>query len=142
MSGLISWRSGTPWRAGGRDNTVDQLQWEFCQLRVVSSALVKDKGTRYTLDVFYMGGADVRSLSLSRIGHPGEEGQVWTYNPFHAALGLLGSGGWELVAIQHGVIAPTIPSHAGDLHADNVVAYFKRPVVAGRPVDQPALQLP
>ena len=121
---------------------MDQPQWEFCQLRLVASALVKDQGMRHTLDVFYIGGAGVQARSLSRIGHPGEEGPVWTYNPFQAALGLLGAAGWELVTVQHGVIAPTVPSHAGDLRADNVTAYLKRPVVAGRPADQPTLQLP
>jgi hypothetical protein len=121
---------------------MDHPQWEFCQLRLVASALVPDQGMRYTLDIFYLGGSGVQPQSLSRIGHPGEEGPVWTYNPFQAALGRLGAAGWELVAVQHGVIAPTVPSHAGDLRADNIIAYLKRPVVGGRPVDHPPLQLP
>ena len=121
---------------------MDGPQWEFCQVRLVASALVQDQGLRHTLDVFYMGGEGVQARSLSRIGHPGEEGPIWTYNPFNATLGLLGAAGWELVAVQHGIIAPAITSHAGDVRADNVVAYFKRPVVAGRGLDQPALQLP
>ncbi len=121
---------------------MDSPQWEFCQLRLVASAMVKDQGMRYTLDVFYMGAAGVQAQSLSRIGHPGEEGPVWTYNPFFAALGQLGAAGWELVTVQQGVIAPTIPSHAGDIRSDNVVAYCKRPVAAGRAIDQPTWQLP
>ncbi len=126
----------------GRQAGRGEQQWEFCQLRLVASAMVKDQGMRHTLDVFYMGAEGVQAQSLSRIGHPGEEGQVWGYNPFQTALGLLGAAGWEIVSVQHGVIAPTIPSHAGDLRMDNAIAYLKRPVVAGRAVDQPALRLP
>lgn len=121
---------------------MDQPQWEFCQVRLVGSALVSDQAQRYTLDVCYLDGTGVHIQPISRIGHPGEEGRVWAYNPFAAALGLLGAAGWDLVAVQHGVIAPTIPSHAGDLRVDNVVAYLKRPTVAGRAVDQPPLQWP
>ncbi|MDQ6693347.1 MAG: hypothetical protein M3014_02865 [Chloroflexota bacterium] len=119
----------------------NQGKWEFCQLRLVASAMVQDEGMRHTLDVYYTGAGGVEATQISRIGHPGEEGRVWTYNPFTAALGLLGAGGWELVSVQHGVIAESIPSHAGDIRADNVVAYLKRPVVAGRGVSEPALAL-
>lgn len=111
-------------------------------MRLVASAMVKEEGARHTLDVYYMGGSGVESTQLSRIGHPGEEGPVWTYNPFTAALGLLGAGGWELVGVQHGVISEQIPSHAGDLRSNNVVAYLKRAVLAGRGVSEPALVLP
>ncbi len=119
-----------------------EQQWEFCQLRLVASAMVKDQGMRHTLDVFYLGAEGVQAQSLSRIGHPGDEGQVWSYNPFQTALGMLGAAGWEMVAVQHGVIAPTIPSHAGDLRMDNAIAYLKRPVIAGRGIAEPTLRLP
>ncbi len=121
---------------------MDHPQWEFCQLRLVGSALAQGQEMRHTLDVCYLDGTGVQTQALARIGHPGEEGRVWPYAPFNAALGLLGAAGWELVTVQHGIIAPTIASHAGDLRIDNVIAYLKRPVVAGRAVDQPALQLP
>lgn len=121
---------------------MDGPQWEFCQVRLVGSALAQEQEMRHTLDVFYLDGTGVQARALARIGHPGEEGRVWAYSPFSAALGLLGAAGWELVTVQHGAIAPTIPSHAGDLRADNIIAYLKRPVVAGRAVDQPTLILP
>jgi len=66
--------------------------------------------------------------------------EVKSYNPFDKSIALLGAAGWELVSVQHANMQPNYPANqSAYLSGEYIVAYFKRPVVAGRPVDEPKL---
>lgn len=66
--------------------------------------------------------------------------QTLGYNPFNRAMGLPGGYGWELVSVQLGNDPRIDEDQTNEaLILYNRVAFFKRPVVAGRAVDQPAL---
>lgn len=115
-------------------------QWEYCQL--ILGEWRYDKGKKawyYDLSIRYFGPRHAfRTLSESQ----GKGAKPWPYNPWEMALGLLGLGGWEMVTIQHGlhvVVGAGVTS--GSLRWDNSSAYFKRPVLAGRRIDEPELQL-
>jgi hypothetical protein len=63
-----------------------------------------------------------------------------SFNPFERAAAWLGIYGWEMVSIQHGNCYGG--NHARDsngLMFVNKVAYFKRPRIDGREIDEPKL---
>jgi hypothetical protein len=61
------------------------------------------------------------------------------FDPFQAAIALFGGLGWELVTVQHGLVAEVGITAAQELIAgkvrggDNGVAYFKREAHGGVP---------
>jgi hypothetical protein len=52
---------------------------------------------------------------------------------FEEILGILDGREWELISVQHAV------NYYGGLYSHSVKAYLKRPVVDGRPTDQPSI---
>jgi hypothetical protein len=74
--------------------------------------------------------------------------QTFTENPFYQATGRLGGAGWEMVSME-----PTRDYSWTDDNGRDIVpyqtgvrplsraGYFKRPVVAGRAVEDPPLKL-
>jgi hypothetical protein len=114
-----------------------EQQWEYCQLHLEGWRCDKGKWY-YDLLIRYFGPQHAfRRLSESQ----GKGAKAWAYNPWERALGLLGLAGWEMVHVQHGVYILNMGG-GGQLLPDNCVAYFKRPVLAGRGVREPELQLP
>lgn len=106
-------------------------RWEFCQL-VFAGASERDGRWWADLTIFYIGEPNRSAvLSSSEAG----TGKSWATasGPWRAALAALGRGGWELVGVQHAAGASLDPTHA--------IAYFKRPVVAGRPVNAPEIAI-
>jgi hypothetical protein len=124
---------------------VTQQAWEFCELALIAKE--EEKGnTYYELELYYLGPA-VTQLSLSTLRSAGTvfqnpRGRAWNYNPWHAAIGLLGMAGWELVGAQYGTYPFADGPGAGRLYRRSGSAFFKRPVMTGRPIDQPAIVLP
>jgi hypothetical protein len=96
----------------------------------------------YYLELVYAGPQGmVTTRQLARFEEPRAA------NPLYEAIGMLGGAGWELVAME-----PTrdfawsvddrevVPYSAG-LRPVGRVAHFKRRVVPGRRVDEPAIEL-
>jgi len=71
-------------------------------------------------------------ITLSRT--KGEGALEWEYHPWERAIAVLGEGGWELVSVQHANSAGDMGG-GGEIDQTNAVAYFKRPVKPGRPIN-------
>jgi hypothetical protein len=118
-------------------------QWEFCRLVLTSTREKRDTCTGLTYDcsVCYCGPTGPVTRQLA------EHSENKQVNPFSAAMGSLGAAGWELVSVQHGIsvfvpdasMGSSNAAKSGHLRWNNVVAWFKRPVRHGRPVDEPRL---
>ena len=113
----------------------------FCQ--VILGQWHYDKGKRawyYDLAIRYFGPeGNYYQLSESQ----GKEARSWQYSPWDRLLGLLGLAAWEMVSVQHGIyVVVGAGSTSGELRPSNASAYFKRPVQAGRRVDEPKPNLP
>jgi hypothetical protein len=118
-------------------------QWEYCQLWLSDSDYKTTGGVVRKEQHFWSYNCTVRYY------HP-NGGEIFhnlanldkplPFNPFVKAMGLLGAGGWELVSIQHGN-AWTGMQTSGWLKWDNCVAYFKRPSIPGRAVNDPKLSI-
>jgi hypothetical protein len=82
--------------------------------------------------IYYLpnGEAEYRSLS--------ELDEVLPFNPFQKAIGQLGAAEWELVSMQHGTDNAL---NAGEIRWSNSFAYFKRPCIPGRAVNEPKLSI-
>ena len=113
-----------------------EQQWEYCEL-FLGKLEEKKKKKGFMCDCY------IRYYSLT-----GQEiyQQLATledftpYNPFTKAMGLLGGAGWELVSVQYGNKSG-LEINEDALIRSNQAAYFKRPVVAERAVDEPKLSL-
>ena len=109
--------------------------WEFCQVMVL-----RGKRSRCDLTVYYLGrGGGFHKLADLN-------GREWPFDPWATAMARLGAAGWELVAVQHAasLVHPAMGygrGAAGVLSEESIVAYFKRPMVDGRKVDEPKLVL-
>lgn len=115
--------------------------WEYCELGLVE--VKEHKGVlrggpdmRWSYDChiryYTVDGAVPRQLTIID--------QQLPFNPFTKAMALLGAAGWELVSVQHGnAYGGTQPFASTALIGNNRVAYFKRPVVAGRAISEPEL---
>lgn len=111
-------------------------QWEYCILYMFGKTL-KKSGWYCDLELSYCG-YSANSLSLSSMR--GKNSKPWRYDPWDMAICLLGENGWELISIQHGAInAWNIKSL---ISLFNAYAYFKRPVIPGRSIYEPKLELP
>lgn len=80
---------------------------------------------------------------MSALAKPDE---IRQRNPFTMAMGRLGGAHWELVSVQHGPsVTRLVWAHGGRdtgyLEPDVIVAYFKRPVIAGRAVYEPKIEV-
>ena len=107
-----------------------EQQWEFCQL--VEEYSTEEKGQwYYEVNIRYFGEKYYyRQISELK----GKNAKPWPYDPWNVAFRFLGASGWELVSVQH--------SADKYLRWDNKVAYFKRPYVQGRNVDEPKIVFP
>ena len=120
------------------------LQWEYCQLWLNNAEEVtpgfRDKwtgGMGYSCHICYCSsaGQEIRhALSWVKAKPP------IGFNPFLKTMALLGIFGWELISVQHGN-ASHATGVSQPLMDSDMVAYFKRPVVPGRAVDEPKLVL-
>ncbi len=109
---------------------MDVEQWEFCKLDYDGRSEQRG-GKKYDLWIVYMyQGEDVRQLASTE-----REGRLFVYNPFYAAIGLLGTFGWEIISTQHET------NSAGAINWQRAVVYFKRRIKPGRRIDYPALML-
>ncbi|RIK43120.1 MAG: hypothetical protein DCC58_10060 [Chloroflexi bacterium] len=104
-------------------------RWEYCQL-IFEGATERDGRWWSDLTIYYIGEPN-RSAVLS--SSDPAKGKSWATNtgPWRAALAGLGRGGWELVSVQH----------SGVLNPSEAIAYFKRPVEPGRPVNNPEISI-
>ncbi len=110
-------------------------QWEFCVLGI-DNLKSERNGLRCDLYIVYMG----HPYPIRQLSNLERDGRLWRTNPINDAMGILGAYGWELVTVQHG----SPPTHqgfgGGVISWTNMVAYFKRPVIAGRPIDDVRLE--
>jgi hypothetical protein len=97
-------------------------KWEYCVLRDYGENYDKKKGTTSDTTIVYTGN-QVKSYKLSV-----KYDDYFPKSPWYGAIGLLGSAGWEMVTVVDDDITR--------------FAYFKRPAIEGRAVDEPALTLP
>jgi hypothetical protein len=122
-------------------------QWEYCELRLYSSKSHPTKGRRekrqwsYQCTLrYYSPQGEMLRVQLTTLNEPVD------FHPFGRAVGLLGARGWELVSTQYGISigpdpdAPGSMREGGYIRWDNRMAFFKRPVVEGRAVDEPKLE--
>ena len=116
-------------------------QWEYCEL------LLSDQ-ERHTAGIF--GGSEGWSFECAvyfyqdsgRIKYQqlAEMKQAMAFNPFKKAMAILGLRGWELVSVQQASFGTRTRSD-GSASYDQRVAYFKRPMIAGRSESEPELVL-
>lgn len=112
-------------------------QWEFCQLILGTNMQQPNGQWAANMAIRYFG-TQARYVVLATT-----DTKMYHYNPWEYAFGFLGWAGWELVSVQHGftAVAAGLTAGSGLLKADNISAYFKRPMLEGRAIDQPALVL-
>lgn len=124
-----------------------QIQWEYCALYLTSmkehkSLLKGHTGWGYDCSIFYYSPSG--EVIHQQISSPETS---LDFNPFNKALAFLGGFGWELVNVQHGQLAFSLGGYASSdyrwdtLSPNNRIAYFKRPVIAGRAVNEPRLSI-
>ncbi|MDQ3705105.1 MAG: hypothetical protein M3437_07760 [Chloroflexota bacterium] len=117
---------------------MDVHQWEYCRLDYDGSK--EDRGgSKYDVWIVYL----YHEERYRQLASTGRNGRIFAYNPFYSAMGYLGTFGWELITVQHGVGGAGYGgSGGGGVRWDNVVAYFRRPIKPGRRIDEPPLVLP
>jgi hypothetical protein len=116
-------------------------QWKYCQLWLtdskhqVTGGVIKKEQHFWSYDCqirYYFPYGDQIFHKMANLD------RSLPFEPFVKAMGLLGAAGWELVSIQHR-IDTTIT--AGWMRWNNCVAYFKRPSLPGRAVNDPKLSI-
>ena len=114
---------------------MDVQQWEFCRLEY-GGWEEKHGQYKYELVVRYLyyGESGRQLASMDR------DGKVMSYDPFYTAIGYLGSYGWELINVQHGLHNPY--TYLSNINWSSIAAYFRRPIQPGRRIDEPTLILP
>jgi hypothetical protein len=106
-------------------------QWEYCFL-YLGAFYQRDNDVKNTrgwicdLRIDFMGVETIgETLCTSKYIKDESDNvyyEFWPGNPWTAAIGMMGSFGWELVSIHS---------------SDGLVAYFKRPRKFGRAVNEP-----
>lgn len=129
------------------------LQWEYCHLFFVGVRISQGRRAapddaaaaeiHYYMRVVYMG-PDGMCVERQLAAYD----QTFTENPSYQAIGRLGGAGWEMVSMEpardnswtddNG--RDIVPYQAG-VRPLSRAGYFKRPVVAGRTVEDPPLTL-
>lgn len=119
-----------------------ERRWEYCELGLGSSREHKPgifggkQGRSYDCYIRYHTPEEPIFQMLAQLDEP------IPYNPFSKAIGLLGLAGWELVSVQHGNSYGGQSSRNEDaILWNNQIAYFKRPVIPGRAINEPKLDL-
>lgn len=120
---------------GGEDVSGHVTQWEYCQL-IADGRRDADGKAYYDVDLHFLG-PQGRSRRIAE--RDGPAANAWSSNPWKQCIGLLGLGGWEMVSIQHGDYAGRLDGST--IAWNTVVAYFRRPVEPGRPIDDPRITL-
>ena len=119
-------------------------RWEYCQLWLANSKYERTGGVLRQEQHFWSYDCVVRYF------HPnGDEiyhrlanlDKSLPFNPFNKAMALLGAAEWELVSIQYGISTYIGEPQGGFLKWDNCIAYFKRPSIPGRAVNDPKLAI-
>jgi hypothetical protein len=111
--------------------------WEYCQLSL-SGSEKQGEVWLFNLAIRYFGdGKGAYLLSEKK----GKRRREWDYNPWEKAIALLGTAGWELVMVQHANLAGDMGG-GGTVAWEDCIAYFKRPVLPGRSIYEPKLELP
>ena len=118
-----------------------EQNWEYCELRLTdvrehdgSFLSLPGKGVSFDCFIrYYVFDGKQIDIQLAQIG------KILTYNPFVKAMAFLGINGWELVSLQIG-------NKGGGYTVESLiltsrVAFFKRPIVVGRKVNEPELKL-
>ena len=107
----------------------DSVQWEFCTLELLSRTAIRRNRRGYNCNLVFCRADGGRThYTMAK-----EQDRI-RVNPFLRTMAALGVAGWELVSVQHGC------TDSQGLNWDVGVAYFKRPVLAGRAIDEPTLQ--
>jgi hypothetical protein len=116
-------------------------QWEYCELLLSDQERHKagmfggSEGWSFECAVYFYG--DTGRIKFQQLA---ELKQAIAFNPFKKAMAVLGLRGWELVSVQQASFGARARSD-GSVSYDQRVAYFKRPVVAGRSESEPELVL-
>jgi hypothetical protein len=105
--------------------------WEYCRLYCQDSYYnVHEHTYTYDVKIWFMGRhGDVIEREISNTE------QSFAFDPWLKAICVLGGCSWELVTVK---IGSTSNRH-DSLLLDNQIAYFKRLVVPGSPIDNVAL---
>lgn len=120
-----------------------QLTWEYCAL-VSHASTQPDSAGRWLCRVSYFSRDGVRTRQLR------DEHQPAPTDVFERAMAQLGTGGWELVSLQHELVRNNVnitgeeflaTVHTGYAFSPFGVAYFKRPVIDGRSIDSPEISI-
>jgi hypothetical protein len=124
----MSWNEGT---AGQR--------WEYCAL--VSHASEDRRAPQtWACRISYFTLEGVKTSQVKSVG------ETYPADAFERALAQLGDAGWELVSLHHELVRNNMnvtgeeflaTVHTGYSFSPFGVAYLKRPVQAGRAIDQP-----
>jgi hypothetical protein len=140
---------------------MDARTWEYCQLSLTGMERDEGGGWRYFCTLQYLTTEGSRPIDLA------DGKSVLPENPFRLAMARLGAAGWELVALESDYTAAGNPTarmsgavrgnlrgfEARDVGADMHLelslrhdwtrrfAFFKRPIVEGRPIDEPPVSL-
>ena len=112
-----------------------EQNWEYCELRLEGLFPEGGKffgeatGSSFNCSIRYYA-PDGKNIyvELSR------KGNALTYNPFFRAMAFLGTNGWELVSAQVANMSDS------SLFFGQRVAILKRPIIAGRKVNEPELK--
>jgi len=115
---------------------MSEQQWEYCELCMSGWKEQKGKGYYYNVWVQYYGPEKGAFYQLAEM--EGRNAKIFSYNPFTYALQLLGAAGWELVSHQMASGGDGFQATV-QFRWDKRIAVFKRPVQAGRAVDEPKL---
>jgi hypothetical protein len=108
-----------------------QLCWEYCRLYVRDSYHdFHENIYSFDVQIWFVGSqGDVVEQQIATMA------QAFPFDLWLKVVGLLGGCGWELVTIKIGAIS----EHHDSLLLNNQVAYFKRPIISGRPIDDVVL---
>jgi hypothetical protein len=121
-----------------------QQAWEYCAL-VSHASADPDSAGRWLCRVSYFTPDGVLTRQLK------DEDQPTPTDAFERAMAELGAGGWELVSLHHELVRNNInvageeflaTVHTGYSYSPFGVAYFKRTVADGRPIDEPEIRMP
>lgn len=116
-----------------------EVQWEYCSVTVAENE-GKAPNMSFNCYVRYFASAyETIEHQFTKLGSP------ISFFPLTAAIRLLGEGGWELVSVQHATYQrPLDPKNASkgwwiSDFTGQAIAYFKRPMLPGRAINEPLL---
>lgn len=105
--------------------------WEYCELGLWG--FPDDEGVLLSGPGWHSCDCSIRYYTVDGVVRRQlAEGRPLSIDPFPKAMALLGAAGWELVSVQHDSVEV-------QYLFGRKIAYFKRPVVAGRAINEPEL---